>query len=424
MSSPHQAPVPRNAQDDRDDLRDDSRDDSRTTPGPADSTDATQQAGLRARATVAGASRLVVKVGSSSLTDPGGLLAVARLERLADALAVRRSSGTELVLVSSGAIAAGLGPLGMSSRPRDLAAQQAAASVGQGALVAAYSSAFGRHGLHVGLVLLTVDDLIRQQHYVNARRAVTRLLRLGVMPVVNENDAVATDEMRFGDNDRLAALVAHLVRADALVLLTDVDGLYDGPPSNPGSRPIATVRSPRDLEQVNLGGVGSRIGTGGMVTKVEAGRIATGAGITTVLAHSADVDGALAGQEVGTVFLPTSPRPASRMLWLAHASEPVGGLVIDDGAVRALREKGASLLPAGVVGVTGSFEQGSPVEIRDRHGRPVARGLVTFGSDELPRLLGRSTRWLGEVFGPDHAREVVHRDRLALLDYGRDATPS
>lgn len=376
------------------------------------------------RAAIGTAHRLVVKVGSSSLTNADGILDRGRLGDIADAIAARRLAGAEIVLVSSGAIAAGIIPLGLAVRPRDLATQQAAASVGQGALVAAYTDAFGRHGLTAGQVLLTAADLNRGQHYVNARRALARLLRLGVVPVVNENDAVATDEMRFGDNDRLAALVAHLVRADALVLLTDVDGLYDGPPSNPGSRPIATVRSPRDLEQVNLGGVGSRIGTGGMVTKVEAGRIATGAGITTVLAHSADVDGALAGQEVGTVFLPTSPRPASRMLWLAHASEPVGGLVIDDGAVRALREKGASLLPAGVVGVTGSFEQGSPVEIRDRHGRPVARGLVTYGSDELPRLLGRSTRWLGEVFGPDHAREVVHRDRLALLDYGRDATPS
>ena len=361
------------------------------------------------------ARRLVVKVGSSSLTDAQGLLDRDRLRRISDALAQRRRGGTDVVLVSSGAIAAGLGPLGLPGRPRDLAAQQAAASVGQGALVAAYTDAFGRHGLHVGQVLLTVDDLIRQQGYINARRAVTRLLRQGVVPVINENDAVATDEIRFGDNDRLAALVAHLVRADALVLFTDVDALYDGPPSEPGSRPIDTVRSRRDLDSVRLGGVGSRIGTGGMVTKVEAARIATGAGITTLLASSNAIESALAGGPGGTAFLPTSPRPASRLLWLAHASDPVGGLVIDDGAVRALVEKGASLLPAGVVEVTGSFEQGAPVEITDRLGRPVARGLVTYGSDELPRLLGRSTRWLGDVFGSYYAREVVHRDRMALL---------
>ena len=367
------------------------------------------------RLAVRDARRIVVKIGSSSLTSASGPLDVSRLTALSDALAQRRLAGTSIVLVSSGAIAAGLTPLGMATRPRDLAAQQAAASVGQGALVAAYSAAFAQHGVHVGLVLLTIDDLIRQQHYVNARRAVTRLLRLGVLPVVNENDAVATDEMRFGDNDRLAALVAHLVRAEALILLTDVDALYDGPPSRAGTRRVPYVGSRADLEDITIGGVGSRIGTGGMVTKVEAARIATGAGIPTVLASSADVTAALDGEDVGTLFATTAPRPASRMLWLAHASEPVGGLVIDDGAVRALVDKGASLLPAGVVDVKGSFEQGAPVEITDRRGRPVARGLVTYGSDELPRLLGRSTRWLGEVFGVEYAREVVHRDRLTLL---------
>ena len=367
------------------------------------------------RAAVRDARRIVVKIGSSSLTSASGTLDVSRLTELADVLAARRLADTSIVLVSSGAIAAGLTPLGMATRPRDLAAQQAAASVGQGALVAAYTAAFAQHDIQVGLVLLTIDDLIRQQHYVNARRAVTRLLRLGVLPVVNENDAVATDEMRFGDNDRLAALVAHLVRADALVLLTDVDALYDGPPSRAGSARVPFIGSRADLEDITIGGVGSRVGTGGMVTKVEAARIATGAGIPTVLASSQDAAAALAGDDVGTLFATTAPRPASRMLWLAHASDPMGGLVIDDGAVRALVERGASLLPAGIVGVTGSFQQGAPIEITDRRGRPVARGLVSYGSDDLPRLLGRSTRWLAEVFGPEHAREVVHRDHLTLL---------
>lgn len=370
---------------------------------------------LAGRAAVRDARRIVVKIGSSSLTSASGTLDVSRLTELADVLAARRLADTSIVLVSSGAIAAGLTPLGMATRPRDLAAQQAAASVGQGALVAAYTAAFAQHDIQVGLVLLTIDDLIRQQHYVNARRAVTRLLRLGVLPVVNENDAVATDEMRFGDNDRLAALVAHLVRADALVLLTDVDALYDGPPSRAGSARVPFIGSRADLEDITIGGVGSRVGTGGMVTKVEAARIATGAGIPTVLASSQDAAAALAGDDVGTLFATTAPRPASRMLWLAHASDPMGGLVIDDGAVRALVERGASLLPAGIVGVTGSFQQGAPIEITDRRGRPVARGLVSYGSDDLPRLLGRSTRWLAEVFGPEHAREVVHRDHLTLL---------
>ena len=361
------------------------------------------------------AQRLVVKVGSSSLTTPDGFLDVDALTALVDVLAVRARAGVQVVLVSSGAVAAGILPLGLSRRPKDLATQQAAASVGQGALVAAYTKAFGAHGLTVGQVLLTADDLIRQQHYANARRAVNRLLRLGVVPVVNENDTVATHEFRFGDNDRLAALVAHLVRADALLLLTDVDALYDGPPSEPGTARLPVVASRRDLDHVRLGDTASTIGTGGMVTKVEAARIATGAGIVTLLTSTDLAEAALGGADVGTVFTPTAPRPSSRMLWLAHASAPRGRLVIDDGAVRALATKHASLLPAGIVRVEGGFDEGSPVEVVDRSGRPVARGLVAFSSENLPRLLGRSTHWLGEVFGSEYAREVIHRDYLVLV---------
>ncbi len=361
------------------------------------------------------ARRLVVKVGSSSLTTSTGVLDVVRLTELVDQLAVRVLDGVQVVLVSSGAVAAGILPLGLTKRPRDLATQQAAASVGQGALVAAYTKAFGAHGLTVGQVLLTADDLIRQQHYANARRAVNMLLRLGVVPVVNENDTVATHDVRFGDNDRLAALLAHLVHAEGLLLLTDVDALYDGPPREPGSSRLPLVRSSRDLEYVRLGDTGSKIGTGGMVTKVEAARIATGAGITTMLTSTELADQALAGEDVGTVFTPTAPRPSSRMLWLAHASAPRGRLIIDDGAVRALVTKHASLLPAGIVRVEGGFDEGSPVEVVDRTGRAVARGLVAYSSENLPRLLGRSTHWLGEVFGPDYSREVIHRDYLVLV---------
>ncbi len=361
------------------------------------------------------ARRLVVKVGSSSLTTSDGFLDVDALTRLVDVLAVRAREGVQVVLVSSGAVAAGILPLRLTRRPKDLATQQAAASVGQGALVAAYSRAFGAHGRTVGQVLLTADDLIRQQHYANARRAVNRLLQLGVIPVVNENDTVATHDVRFGDNDRLAAVVAHLVHADGLLLLTDVDGLYDRPPNEPGTVRLPLVTSSRDLELVRLGSTGSQIGTGGMMTKVEAARIATGAGIVTMLTSTELVDQALAGADVGTVFVPTAPRPSSRMLWLAHASAPRGRLVIDDGAVRALVTKHASLLPAGIVRVEGAFDEGSPVEVVDRSGRSVARGLVAFSSENLPRLLGRSTHWLGEVFGSQYAREVIHRDYLVLV---------
>ncbi|QQS02572.1 MAG: glutamate 5-kinase [Austwickia sp.] len=374
------------------------------------------QAGPAAvRSAVATAHRLVVKVGSSSLTNAAGILDRDRLGALADALAHRRLAGAEVVLVSSGAIAAGIIPLGLAARPRDLATQQAAASVGQGALVAAYTEAFGRHGLTAGQVLLTAADLNRGQHYVNARRALVRLLRLGVVPVVNENDAVATDEIRFGDNDRLAALVAHLVRADAMVLLTDTDALYDGPPAEPGSSRLPFIGTEADLVGVRIGGTGSGIGTGGMVTKVEAARIATGAGVPTLLAAAADVAAALAGANVGTLFAPRGRRPSSKRLWLAHASEPEGRLILDDGAVTAVLGGRASLLPAGIVAVEGEFGEGAPVELVGRNGTAVARGLVAYSSDELPRLLGRSTRWLGEVLGPQYARDVVNRDYLVLL---------
>jgi glutamate 5-kinase len=361
------------------------------------------------------ARRLVVKVGSSSLTTGDGELDLERLHAIVDVLAAQRRSGTQVVLVSSGAIAAGIGPLGLPRRPRDLATQQAAASVGQGALLAAYSAAFGRHELTVGQILLTVDDVTRRSHYANARRTLDRLLDLGVVPVVNENDTVATHEIRVGDNDRLAALVAHLVHADALLLLSDVDALYDGPPTRAGTSRIPLVRGPADLTDVRIGGSGSGVGTGGMTTKVEAAGIATAAGITTVLTSTARFTDAMAGHDVGTVFVPTGSRRASRLLWLAHATTPRGRLLLDQGAVHAVVDRRKSLLPAGIVAVEGSFEDGDPVDLCDPAGRPVGRGLVNYDSSELPGLLGRTTHDLARELGPGYEREVVHRDDLVLL---------
>jgi len=370
---------------------------------------------LARRSDLPSAARVVVKVGSSSLTTPEGMVDDVRLKGLVDALAGHRERGTEVVLVSSGAIAAGLEPLGLARRPRDLATQQAAASVGQGRLLARYTAAFGGHGLRVGQVLLTAEDVIRRTHYANARRTLYRLLQLGVVPVVNENDTVATDEIRFGDNDRLAALVAHLVHADALLLLTDVDALYDRAPSQPGAQRVTVVRRPADLEGVSLGRSGSRVGTGGMVTKVEAAGIATTAGIATLLTSVDRLDQALAGADVGTWFAPTGSRRASRLLWLAHATRPRGRLRLDAGAVAAVVERRLSLLPAGVVGVEGDFGAGDPVDLCDENGHAVARGLVNYGAGELPGLLGRSTRELARELGPAYEREVVHRDDLVLL---------
>src|SRR6266540_2305036 len=266
---------------------------------------------MTGRQAVVAASRVVVKVGSSSLTSLSGGLDGSRLDALVDALAARRVGGTQVVLVSSGAIAAGLAPLGLPRRPRDLATQQAAASVGQGLLMRAYNHAFARHQLVVGQVLLTVDDVTRRAHYRNAYRTLRRLLDLGAVPIVNENDTVATEEIRFGDNDRLAALVAALVHADLLVLLSDVDALYTGNPARPGARRIDEVRSEADLAGVMIGKPGrAGVGTGGMVTKVEAARIATGAGIPVVLTAAPLAAAALAGEPVGTLFHRVRERPA------------------------------------------------------------------------------------------------------------------
>ncbi|MDQ0786955.1 glutamate 5-kinase [Streptomyces sp. B3I7] len=370
------------------------------------------------RQDVEAARRIVVKVGSSSLTTAAGGLDADRVDALVDVLATYHGGrGKEVVLVSSGAIAAGLAPLGLPRRPRDLARQQAAASVGQGLLVARYTASFARYGVRVGQVLLTSDDTSRRAHHRNASRTLDKLLAMGALPVVNENDTVATDEIRFGDNDRLAALVAHLVHADLLVLLSDVDGVYDGDPGRPGTSRISQVRGPADLEGVEIGSAGrAGVGTGGMVTKVEAARIAAAAGIPVVLTSAVHAADALAGGDTGTYFRPTGKRSADRLLWLQHASAPQGALILDDGAVRAVVEGRKSLLPAGIASAEGDFTAGDPVELRDGAGRAVARGLVNFDAREIPRLIGRSTRELARELGPAYEREVVHRDDLVLLE--------
>ena len=361
------------------------------------------------RADIAAAARTVVKVGSSSLTSDGRIDG-ARIDALVDALAERRAGGHQIVLVSSGAIAAGLAPLRRRARPRDLATQQAAAAVGQILLAERYAASFARYRLTVGQVLLTADDLHRRAHYRNAQRTMERLLALGVIPIVNENDTVATHEIRFGDNDRLAALVAHLVLADALVLLSDVDGLYSGNPRSPGVELIDEVRSAQNLRGVKVAGSSSSVSSGGMSTKIEAAAIATGAGIPVMLASAANVAHALVGQ-TGTLFTPTGRRTASRLFWLQHATTPRGRLVLDAGAVRAVVERRASLLPAGIIGSTGDFGAGDAVEIVGPDGAAVARGLVAFDSADLPAMFGKSSPQLPEEL----RRAVVHRDDIVIL---------
>lgn len=364
---------------------------------------------------VARAGRIVVKIGSSSLTGPDGRLDTEAIHRLVEVLAQRHRAGGQVVLVSSGAIAAAIGPLGLPAKPRDLVTAQAAASVGQGLLVAEYERAFAAHGITVGQVLLTAQDTVRRVHYRNAQRALTKLLELGVIPIVNENDTVATDEIRFGDNDRLAALVSHLIHADGLVLLTDVDGLYTAPPSNPEAKLIQTVSSAADLEGIAVTPRGSSVGTGGMVTKVLAAKIATSSGVSVVLTSADKVGEALQGKEVGTFFVATRKRASRRLLWLEHAAKPRGQLFLDAGAVHAVVEKNSSLLPAGVTAVRGTFSVDDPVAlISQETGEEIARGLVSYSSEDIPKLLGRTTAALRAELGSGYGRELVHKDSLVI----------
>ncbi|MEY3098482.1 MAG: hypothetical protein RIS32_273 [Actinomycetota bacterium] len=351
------------------------------------------------------AKRIVIKIGSSTLTGADGAgLDSAAVTKLAAAVAELKEQGREVVVVSSGAIAAGLAPLGLGSRPIDLATQQAAASVGQGLLIHSYSQ-----------VLLTIEDIVRRSHYQNAQRTLFKLLALGVVPIINENDSVGTQEIRFGDNDRIAALVSHLIGADLLVLVSDVDALYDANPREAGAKKISQVDSLAELADAQIGGAGSKVGSGGMVTKIEAARISTQAGIPMLLTCLADVSKVLAGAELGTYFVASTDKKSSRLLWLAHAASSSGRLIIDAGAVSALRERGTSLLPAGVKAVEGEFSSGDTVEITAEDGSIVARGLVAFDSSEIPAMLGRSTKDLAKELGPEYERELVHRDDMVLL---------
>ncbi len=369
-----------------------------------------------ARARLGAARRLVVKVGSSSLTSLDGGLDPDRLDRLVDALAIRRKTGTQVVLVSSGAIAAGLIPLGLTRRPRDLATQQAAASVGQLLLAHAYSASFHRYGQPIGQVLLTADDMIRRAHYRNAQRTLERLLGLGVLPVVNENDTVATDEIRVGDNDRLAALVAHLIGANGLVLLSDVDGLYDGDPRRPGATLVPEVDAPTDLKVLRLTppGAGS-LGRGGMATKISAAAMASASGIPVLLASAEEAAAALGtgrdGPRTGTAFRPSGRRMSARRFWLRHAADVRGSLDLDAGAVAAVIDRRRSLLAAGIHGIAGDFVAGDVVDLVGPHGVVVARGVVGYDAAELQAVIGKRSHELPT----EQRREVVHADDLVPL---------
>lgn len=358
---------------------------------------------LSNRALLGQAPRIVIKIGSSSLTHHGSL-AREQIKRLVDVVGPAAMRGQQIVLVSSGSIAAGLEPLGFRRRPADVRDQQAASMVGQSHLIRAYTDEFARYGITIGQALLTPDDVVDRRHYNNVQSALKRLLHLGVVPIVNENDAVVTDELRFGDNDRLAALVAHIVSATALILLTDVDGLYSGPPGTPGAELISVVNDMSELEQFTITGRGSDVGTGGMATKVEAARMATSGGVATLLASTNDLGAALDGQSVGTWFLPRSKKVPARDLWLRHAALVKGTITVDDGAKRALGSGGASLLAVGMTAVQGRIAAGDLVSIVDGRGVEVARGLSAFSTPELQEYIA----------GKVAPRPVIHADDLVL----------
>ena len=361
------------------------------------------------RAQIASARRIVVKLGTSSLVNEVGELDPAKIDRIVDAIEHRIARGSDVIVVSSGAIAAGMAPLGLKTRPRDLATKQAAASVGQIHLARAWGESFARYGRTTGQVLLTQSDAGSRERARNAQRTIDRLRQMGAVPIVNENDTVATSEMRFGDNDRLSAIVATLISADALVLLSDVDGLYDMNPADERAQLIDAVRSGNDLHGVQAGD-GGVFGTGGMAAKVSAARLATRGGVPVLLTATEKIEDALDAAQVGTVF---HTRPESRLnawkFWALYAADAEGVLRLDEGAVEAVTRGGTSLLAVGITGVEGEFHAGDIVEILGPDSVAVGRGEVAYDAEELASMLGKPTSEL-----PQHQhRAVVHADYLS-----------
>jgi glutamate 5-kinase len=364
---------------------------------------------------------IVVKVGTSSLTQTAtGQLALSTIASLVETLTQLRSDGHRLVLVSSGAVGIGCARLGLKSRPQAMSLKQAVAAVGQGRLMRVYDDLFSSLQQPIAQVLLSRRDFVQRSCYVNAYATFRELLQLGVIPVVNENDTVAVEELKFGDNDTLSALVASLIEADWLFLLTDVDRLYSADPRQvPDAQPIALVNRIEELAelQVKTGSAGSQWGTGGMVTKIAAARIATSAGVRTAITEGKrpeTIEKILQGEPLGTQFEAQPRTESARKRWIAHSLVPSGKLYLDDGAVAAICEKGKSLLAAGIVRVEGDFRASEAVQLCDRNGGEVARGLVNYSSTELNQVRGRKSSEIPIILGYVGAETVVHRDNLVL----------
>ena len=370
------------------------------------------------RAALAKARRVVVKIGSSLLTDDGRGLNRQALDGWVDELSALVGRGLKLLLVTSGAVASGMQRLGVKQRPHALHELQAMAAVGQMGLVQAYESSFQRHGLHTAQVLLTHEDFVDRERYLNVRSTFRTLLDFGVVPVINENDTVATDEIRFGDNDTLAALVANLVEADVLIILTDQEGLYETDPRTAIGAVLVPEGNAGDARLLAMAGDAGTLGRGGMRSKLMAAEKAARSGAITVIAPGRServVTRVLAGESIGTCLSPAQGRVAARKQWLAGQLRVSGRLTLDAGAVRVLREGGKSLLPVGVKAVEGTFPRGELVSCHDPEGREVARGLVNYSAEETRRILGQPSERIETLLGYVDGPELIHRDNMVVL---------
>ncbi|MFT6823908.1 MAG: glutamate 5-kinase [Pseudohongiellaceae bacterium] len=363
--------------------------------------------------------RWVVKVGSSLVTNNGRGLDLGAIEDWAGQLVAMQKLGIQVVLVSSGAVAEGVARLGLKSRPKQVQLQQAAAAVGQMGLIQAYESCFMRHGVHAAQILLTHDDLSDRTRYLNARSTLTTLLEMAVIPVVNENDTVATAELCFGDNDTLAALVANLINADVMVILTDQDGLFDADPRNSTSAKLVASASAIDGSLSAMAGKGSSLGRGGMVTKISAAKLASRSGTNTLIANGREqqiLSRLLEGEEIGTLLYADSEPVTAKKQWLASQLTVRGSLVLDAGAVKVLKGSGSSLLAVGIKSLLGQFARGEVVACLDEAGVEIARGLVNYTSNEIEKIKGQSSENIENLLGYAGEEEIIHRDNLILDD--------
>lgn len=362
--------------------------------------------------------RIVVKVGSSSIAYSTGKLNLYQIESLVRQLSGLHNQGKQVLLVTSGAIGTGAGKLGLTGRPKTIPAKQAAAAVGQGILMHIYAKFFSEYGVTAGQVLLTREDFSDRRRFLNARNTLHAMLQFGVIPVINENDTVAVDEIKLGENDTLSALVAGLVDAELLVLLSDIQGLYTSDPrKDPDARLIQVVEEITPEIESLAGGAGSKLGTGGMATKIQAARIAAHSGVSTVLACAGEKDIVLkvvAGEQAGTVFLPCSNKLEHKKQWIAYSSAVSGKIHVDQGAVTALVKQGKSLLPSGVTGVEGVFEMGGTVTIIGPDKQEVGRGITSYSSAEIDLIKGAQTKEISLILGYKDYDEVVHRNNLVL----------